>query len=43
MEQALRLIPARTRLIIVDGAGHDLAAGNLDIQSVVSDLMKLTE
>jgi uncharacterized protein len=43
MEQALRSIPARTQLVTVDGAGHDLAAGKFDIESVVADLMKLIE
>jgi hypothetical protein len=43
MEQALRLIPAPTRLTTIDGAGHDLAAGHFDIQSAVAGLLKSEE
>ncbi|HEX4228939.1 MAG TPA: alpha/beta fold hydrolase [Bryobacteraceae bacterium] len=43
MKDALRLIPARTRLVTIDGAGHDLATDQFDIQSVVADLVKLVE
>ena len=27
MEQALRLIPASTQLVMIEGAGHDLGGG----------------
>jgi predicted alpha/beta-hydrolase family hydrolase len=48
MERALRLIPARTGLLMVDGAGHDLnfrkgAAGQGLIEKIVSALQKFTE
>lgn len=43
MEQALRVIPARTLLIPIEGAGHDLAGGRFDIKLVVADLTKLAE
>ena len=41
MEQALSHIPARTRLTIINGAGHELAGGQFDIESVVSNLLQL--
>jgi predicted alpha/beta-hydrolase family hydrolase len=48
MEQALRLIPAKTGLVMVDGAGHDLnfrkgAAGQDLIEKIVSALQEFTE
>jgi hypothetical protein len=38
MEKALALIPAKTQLIPVDGAGHDLKRGKLDFAPVVAAL-----
>jgi hypothetical protein len=35
MQSALGLIPAQTELMIVEGAGHDLRRGKLDLESVV--------
>jgi hypothetical protein len=43
MEQALRLIPAPTRLMTIEGAGHDLVSGQFDIRSAVADLIRLAE
>lgn len=36
LRQALAAIPAPTRLIPLDGAGHDLKRGRFDLQAVVS-------
>lgn len=42
MQTALPLIPAPTRLIAIEGAGHDLARGNFDLQHLaVEELLKL--
>lgn len=38
MEAALELIPAKTRLATVEGAGHDLKKGKFDLFSLVGDL-----
>ena len=35
LSAALPLIPARTDLLIVEGAGHDLARGKFDIDSLI--------
>ncbi len=35
LRAALQLIPGRTELISISGAGHDLARGNFDIESLV--------
>ncbi len=35
MHDALPLIPARTRLVLIEGAGHDLARGKFDLHSLV--------
>jgi hypothetical protein len=43
MEQALSCIPARTHLITIEGAGHELAGGKFDVDSVVASLKKLAE
>jgi uncharacterized protein len=37
MRSALTLIPARTELIAIEGAGHDLKRGKFDIQKLVVD------
>jgi uncharacterized protein len=39
METALALIPAPTKLVEIDGAGHDLAKGRFDIDRVVAALL----
>jgi uncharacterized protein len=39
MEAALALIPAPTKLVEIDGAGHDLAKGRFDIDRVVAALL----
>jgi hypothetical protein len=35
LREAMALIPAPTELIVVDGAGHDLARGKFDLMGVV--------
>ena len=35
LRPAIALIPARTELVAIEGAGHDLARGNFEIASVV--------
>ena len=35
MQSAIAAIPSRTRLMIVDGAGHDLRSGKFDINGLV--------
>ena len=43
MRAALRAIPAKTQLVVIEGAGHDLARGMFDLDSlVVSELRSLT-
>jgi len=39
MEQALALVPAKTRLISVEGAGHDLKRGKLDFAPALAALI----
>jgi uncharacterized protein len=39
MQNAICLIPARTRLIAIDRAGHDLARGRFDLTSAVTSLL----
>jgi predicted alpha/beta-hydrolase family hydrolase len=41
METALRLIPAKTALHTIDGAGHDLAHGRFDVGAAVEELRGL--
>ncbi|MGC2657227.1 MAG: alpha/beta fold hydrolase [Bryobacteraceae bacterium] len=41
LEQAVAIIPAHTYLIAVERAGHDLGGGRFDLQSVISELLKL--
>jgi predicted alpha/beta-hydrolase family hydrolase len=42
LRQALSLIPVRTELFVVEGAGHDLARGKIDgLSTIVSDLQAL--
>ena len=43
MRSALALIPARTELLAITGAGHDLARGRLDWCEVVKSLVDLIE
>jgi uncharacterized protein len=43
MRAALLVIPARTQLVVIEGAGHDLARGMFDLdQLVVGELQNLT-
>ena len=35
IEAALKLVPAATRLIVIEGAGHDLKRGKFDLGAVV--------
>ena len=42
MEDALRLIPARTQLHVVDRAGHDLARGKFDVTTLPTYLLALS-
>lgn len=35
MSEALRLIPTRTELIGIEGAGHELARGKFDIEQMI--------
>jgi uncharacterized protein len=39
LEEAIEAIPARTRLLIIDGAGHDLKRGRFDLGPVVAALL----
>jgi uncharacterized protein len=39
LEEAIAAIPARTRLLIIDGAGHDLKRGRFDLGGVVAALL----
>lgn len=42
VQDAIRKIPARHRLSIVDGAGHDLRSGKFDVESrVVQEMEQL--
>ena len=38
---ALALIPARTRLLPIEGAGHDLRRGRFDFTTVVTEFLKI--
>jgi uncharacterized protein len=38
MRSALGLIPAKTDLVVIEGAGHDLARGRFDLAQVVGHL-----
>ena len=40
METALAHVPAPKRLIVVDGAGHDLKGGKIDLKSLVEGLFE---
>jgi uncharacterized protein len=43
MRAALRLVPAKTQLAVIEGAGHDLARGIFDLDRlVVGELRSLT-
>ena len=39
LEQAVALIPASTRILTVDGAGHDLKRGRFDVAAVVAAVL----
>jgi len=41
MEAALRLIPARTLLQTIEGAGHDLARGKFDLRALAQEFERL--
>jgi len=41
LSAAIGLIPAATRLITIDGAGHDLKRGRFDLAAVVAELLEL--
>jgi predicted alpha/beta-hydrolase family hydrolase len=41
LRAAIALIPAPTKLIAVDSAGHDLKRGRFDLAAVVSALTEL--
>jgi hypothetical protein len=43
MEQALGSIPARAKLVVVSGAGHELAGGKFDLANVVAETLRVTE
>jgi uncharacterized protein len=40
LEKALPIIPAPTHLIAIDGAGHDLKRGRIDLGPIVAAVMK---
>ncbi|MGA8401212.1 MAG: alpha/beta fold hydrolase [Stellaceae bacterium] len=42
LAEAIRLIPALTEMIPVDGAGHDLKRGRIDLASVVAAVSRQT-
>ena len=35
MKAALKLIPAKTELVVIEGAGHDLKRGKFDVENLV--------
>jgi predicted alpha/beta-hydrolase family hydrolase len=39
LEAALRLIPAQTRLLSIEGAGHDLKRGRLDFAPIIAAML----
>jgi uncharacterized protein len=41
LEAAIALIPARKRLLAIDGAGHDLKRGRFDLSPVIAALRAL--
>ena len=41
LRAALTLIPAQTRLIPIEGAGHDLRRGRFDFETVVTEFLKI--
>jgi uncharacterized protein len=40
MEKAIALIPAPTRLITIEGAGHDLRRGRFDASATLAALLR---
>jgi predicted alpha/beta-hydrolase family hydrolase len=41
---ALELIPAKTKLVVIEAAGHDLVKGNFDVEALVlSEFSRLAE
>ena len=38
LQEAIAAIPARTRLLVIDGAGHDLKRGRFDLSGLVAAL-----
>lgn len=43
MQTEIRAIPAKTKLLLIDGAGHDLRGGKIDVPMIVSELKTLLE
>ena len=41
LRAALALIPAQTRLLPIEGAGHDLRGGRFDFETVVTEFLKI--
>jgi hypothetical protein len=41
LRAALALIPAQTRLLPIEGAGHDLRRGRFDFETVVTEFLKI--
>ena len=41
LQAAVGLIPAPTRIIVIDGAGHDLRRGRFDLAAVAAALLKV--
>ncbi len=42
LEAAMELIPAATRLLVIERASHDLKRGRFDLASIVAALLELT-
>ena len=40
MTAALQLIPAKTELVVIEGAGHDLKRGKFDVKALVLDKLR---
>jgi predicted alpha/beta-hydrolase family hydrolase len=38
LTEALKLIPAKTKLVAIEGAGHDLNRGKFDLKKILSEL-----
>ena len=42
LRAAIALIPTPTRIVVIDGAGHDLRRGRFDLAAVAAALLQLT-